>query len=122
MNTVKCVPLSIIGTLVDDTLDCGSTKFMEKEESKSKSFGMKPRTTTFPFKFVGLEISRTDYILSTNQQACIQTFNRNSERSVNDIEYSHMLEKLGYFANGTKPDLYFDFVYVSQKRGKKRPE
>ena len=107
-------PTGIIGTLVDDTLGAGNSQFETEEEVQSKEFDVKKKNKAFPMKFAGLCISKIEKGFKTDQKAYKKTMKVLDPKSASKKQFSHVLGQLGYIANGTRPDVCFDFSSLSR--------
>lgn len=114
------IPTGIIGTLVDDTLGCGNTDFIDQEKIKSKKFDVKPKETEFPIRFGGLQIVKDDKGLSVNQFHYTDSLKLLDTKKFNSTDFAHLLGQLGYAASRTRPDVSFSFAHLSQVKNEER--
>ncbi len=107
-------PVGIIGILVDDTLGCGNDGFIKFEEISSKKFDVKERDTTLPMKFGGITIGKANGVLSANQINYGNTFKCLDLSRFTPKDFSHLRGQIGYIASGTRPDVGFNYAFLSQ--------
>ena len=106
--------VGIIATLVDDTLGCGNNSFVKLEQEMSKNFDVKESDNKFPIKFGGLEVEKGPAGFAINQNNYASTFRTLKPNNFTPKEFSRLRGQIGYIANGTRPDVAFNFAYLSQ--------
>ncbi len=99
--------IGLVGTLVDDTLAAGNHEFSRIENEKCKAFDLEPRDQELPLKFYGINITKQNSIMMTEQFSYIGTPAKINPNLFSKDQFSHLRGQVAYAAQGTRPDVAY---------------